>query len=278
MSDYPRGFRDGFFLRCWLAVSDSLSITPALPVTSLFSCRRRSIALLRLPARPSPRRAPAFVTAITLSRSLRRKMPLASLQQTATRSRATAGRLAGFPIFGRECRILVRAHGSVAPGSSCPGGDLTPLRGAARSGSAQTQRVYRRPTLRPPCFFFSRLASAVSRPFGSRVSALLRLHGETNPAPAGTLTAIHQWRHGPFWRCHNGPFARRHQHINGEIQAASKPDALGRVTERSIACEAKFLLRRTIYRVVSAHQFTSGIKASEAHLETLPQLIDFRAK
>jgi hypothetical protein len=140
MSDYPRGFRNGFFLRCWLAVSDSLSITPALPVTSLFSCRRRSIALLRLPARPSPRRAPAFVTAITLSRSLRRKMPLASLQQTATRPRAPAGRLAGFPIFGRECRILVRAHGSVAPGSSCPGGDSTPLRGAAGSGSAQTQK------------------------------------------------------------------------------------------------------------------------------------------
>ena len=131
MSDYPRGFRNGFFLRCWLAVSDSLSITPALPVTSLFSYCRRSIVLLRLPARPSPRRAPAFVTAITLSRSLRRKMPLASLQQTATRPRAPAGPLAGFPIFGRECRILVRAHGSVAPGSSCPGEDLTPLRGAA---------------------------------------------------------------------------------------------------------------------------------------------------
>ena len=140
MSDYPRGFRNGFFLRCWLAVSDSLSITPALPVTSLFSYRRRSIVLLRLPPRPSPRRLPAFVTAITLSRPLRTKTPLASLQQTAPRPRAPAGRLAGFPIFGRECRILVRAHGSVAPGSSCPGGDSTPLRGAAGSGSAQTQK------------------------------------------------------------------------------------------------------------------------------------------
>jgi hypothetical protein len=140
MSDYPRGFRNSFFRRCWLAVSDSLSITTALPVTSLFSYRRRSIVLLRLPPRPSSRRAPAFITAITLSRPLRTKTPLAALQQTATRPRAPAGRLAGFPIFGRECRILVRAHGSVAPGSSCPGGDSTPLRGAAGSGSAQTQK------------------------------------------------------------------------------------------------------------------------------------------
>jgi hypothetical protein len=123
MRDYPRGFRNSFFRRCCLAVSDSLSITPALPVTSLFSYRRRPIVLLRLPLRPSPRRLPAFVTAIALSRPLRTKTPLASLQQTATRPRAPAGRLAGFPIFGRECRILVRAHGSVAPGSSCPGGD-----------------------------------------------------------------------------------------------------------------------------------------------------------
>src|SRR5580692_10712963 len=120
MRDYPRGFRNSFFRRCCLAVSDSLSITPALPVTSLFSYRRRPIVLLRLPLRPSPRRLPAFVTAIALSRPLRTKTPLASLQQTATRPRAPAGRLAGFPIFGRECRILVRAHGSVAPGSSCP--------------------------------------------------------------------------------------------------------------------------------------------------------------
>jgi hypothetical protein len=153
MSDYPRGFRNGFFRRCWLAVSDSLAITPALPVASLFSCRRRSIALLRLPARPSPRRAPAFVTAIALSRLLRTKMPLASLQQTATRPRAPAGRLAGFPIFGRKCRILVRAHGSVAPGRSCPGGDSHTPPGRSKSGSAQTQEFIAEPPR--PCFSFS---------------------------------------------------------------------------------------------------------------------------
>ena len=162
MSDYPRSFRNRFFRRCWLAVSDSLSITPALPVASVFSCRRRSIVLLRLPARPSPRRAPAFVTAIALSRSLRAKMPLASLQQTTPRTRAPAWRLAGFPRFGRECRILVRAHGSVAPGSSCPGEDSTPLRGAAGSGSAQIQEFIADQPSTAPCFpFFSRRARLV---------------------------------------------------------------------------------------------------------------------
>jgi hypothetical protein len=165
VSDYPRGFRNGFFRRCWLAVSGSLSITPALPVTSLFSYCRRSIVLLRLPARPSPRRTSAVVTAVTLSRPLRTKTPFAALQQTAPRPRAPAGRLAGFPIFGRECRILVRAHGSVAPGSSCPGGDSTPLRGAANP--VQRRSVYRRVRRpRPVLLFFSRLASAVSRPSG----------------------------------------------------------------------------------------------------------------
>ena len=164
MRDYPRGFRNGFFRRCWWAVSDSLSITPALPVASLFSCRRRSIALLRLPARPSPRRSSAFVAAIALSCPLRMKSPLASLQQTATRPWAPASPLARFPIFGRECRILVRAHGSVAPGSSCPGGDLTPLWGAAGSGSAQIQEFIAEHLSAGPCFrFFSRPASAVDR-------------------------------------------------------------------------------------------------------------------
>lgn len=197
MSDYPRGFRNGFFQR-WLAVSDSLAITPALPVASLFSYRRPSIALLRLPARPSPRRLPAFVTAIALSRPLRTKMPLASLQQAATRPRAPAGRLAEFPIFGRECRILVRAHGSVAPGSSCPGGDSTPLRGAAGSGSAQIQESIAEPGAAAPCFsFFSRLAGAVGR-------------AVCPPKAAGVFAAIEPWRLGPISRCHNGPFARRH--------------------------------------------------------------------
>jgi len=166
MSDYPRSFRNRFFRLCWWAVSDSLAITPALPVAFVFSYRRRSIALLRLPARPSARRAPALVTAIALSRPLRTITPLASLQQTAPRPRAPAGRLAGFPIFGRECRILVRAHGSVAPGSSCPGGDLTPLRGAAGSGSAQIQEFIAEQPSAAPCFSFSLALRAAVSPSG----------------------------------------------------------------------------------------------------------------
>jgi len=79
MSDYPRGFRNCFFRLCGLPVSDSLAITPALPVAFVFSCRRRSVALLGLPARPSPCRSPAFVAAIALSRPPRPKTPLASL-------------------------------------------------------------------------------------------------------------------------------------------------------------------------------------------------------
>lgn len=197
MRDYPRSFRNRLFRRCWLTVSGSLAITPALPVASLFSYRRRSIVLLRLPARPSPRRAPALVTAIALSRSLRTKTPLASFQQTTPRTRAPAWRLAGFPIFGRECRILVRAHGSVAPGSSCPGGDSTPLRGAAGSGSAQIQESIAEPGA----------AARVSRflpPCGRGWS------GRMPVKAARAFTAIESWRLGPIRRCHNGPFARRH--------------------------------------------------------------------
>ena len=182
MSDYPRSVRNRFFRLCWLAVSDSLAITPALPVASLFSCRRRSIALLRLPARPSPRRALAFGTAIALSRPLRTKTPLASLQQTAPRARAPAGRLAGFPIFGRECRILVRAHGSVAPGSSCPGGDLTPLWGAAGSGSAQIQEFIAEQPSAAPCFFSLAWRARLASPHDRQ-----RLRAPSPPSTRGAL-------------------------------------------------------------------------------------------
>ena len=187
MSDYPRSFRNRFFRRCRSAVSDSLAITPALPVASLFSCRRRSIALLRLPARPSPRRAPAFVTAIALSRPLRTKTPLASLQQTAPRPRAPARRLAGFPIFGRECRILVRAHGSMAPGSSCPGGDSHSSPGRSRFRFSADSRVYRSARARRPCFSFSlalraRLVSPHDR---HRLRTMLR--ASSLPSTSGAL-------------------------------------------------------------------------------------------
>ena len=165
VSDYPRGFRNGFFRRCWLAVSGSLSITPALPVTSLFSYCRRSIVLLRLPARPSPRRTSAFITAITLPGPLWTKTPLASLQQTATRPR---GRPGGWPGS--------RSSGGSVESSSGPTGvwlpeahalEGTPLLSGAQQVPVQRRSVYRRVRRpRPVLLFFSRLASAVSRPSG----------------------------------------------------------------------------------------------------------------
>jgi hypothetical protein len=182
MSDYPRGFWNGFFRRCWLAVSDSLAITPALPVASLFSYRRRSVALLRLPARPSPRRTPAFVTAIALSRPLRTKTTLASLQQTAPRPRAPAWRLAGFPIFGRECvESWSGPTGVWLPEAHALEGTSL-LSGAQQIRFSADSRVYRRARGRRPVLpVFSRLASAVGWFFGLGIPSLvgnrLRLNG-----------------------------------------------------------------------------------------------------
>jgi len=122
-------------------ISDALAITPALPVAFVFARRRRPITLLSLPARPSPCRSPALVAAIALSCPPGMKTPLASFQQTAARPRAPACALppAGLLIFRRACRILNRAHGSVAPGSSCLGGESHSPSGRSMSGSAQIQ-------------------------------------------------------------------------------------------------------------------------------------------
>jgi hypothetical protein len=49
----------------------------------------------------------------------------------APRSAAAAGRRPVFPFFGRECRILVRAHGRWLPEAHALEGTRIPLRGAA---------------------------------------------------------------------------------------------------------------------------------------------------
>ncbi len=193
MSDYPRGFQSRLFRSCRSPLSDPLAIPPALCVPFVFSCGRCSIGPLGLPSRPSARRLPALIAAIALSLPLWAKPPLASLQQTATCPRAPAWCLAGFPTFARKCRILVRAHGSVAPGSSCPGEDLTPLQGAA----SPVQRKLK--------------SLSQSRPVGLDVFSLAPCARGWCVLPAGAVGAINPWRPGPFWRCHNGPFARRHQ-------------------------------------------------------------------
>jgi hypothetical protein len=51
-----------------LPLSDTLAVTPVLPVAFFFARRRRPVTLLRLPARPLPRGLPALLAAIALAR------------------------------------------------------------------------------------------------------------------------------------------------------------------------------------------------------------------
>ena len=109
---------------------------------AFFPARRcRPITLLGLPSRPSPCLPPALFAAIALARLARAKPMLAAFQQTAAGAR-TADRPfppAVFLILLRACRILVRAHGSVAPGKLMPRRGLASSPGRSSSGSVQTQ-------------------------------------------------------------------------------------------------------------------------------------------
>jgi hypothetical protein len=105
MRDYPRGFRNGFFRRCCLAVSDSLAITPALPVASLFSQKRRSHPFSR-------------------------------------QQRVRGRRPGGWPASRSSGGSLASSSGPTGvwlPEAHALEGTLIPLRGAAGSGPAQTQ-------------------------------------------------------------------------------------------------------------------------------------------
>ena len=137
-SDYPRVF----LCRWLLPLSDTLAVTPVLPVAFFFARRRRPVTLLSLPARPLPRGLPALLAAITLARLAGMKTLVTAFQQTTAGAR-TAGRAfppaAVFLIFGRACRILVRAHGRVAPGKLMPWRGLVSSPGRSRSGSVRTQ-------------------------------------------------------------------------------------------------------------------------------------------
>ena len=148
----------------------------------------------------------------------------------APRSAAAAGRRPVFPFFGRECRILVRAHGSVAPGSSCPGGDSHSSPGRSRSGSLQESIAASLPDSRPlvspaprgavqrsalqAAIAACALISAVkpSANHDSQLESPSLAHQVGHCCFADTIAAINPWRRGPSWRCHFGPFARCHQH------------------------------------------------------------------
>ena len=125
-----------------LPLSDTLAVTPVLPVAFFFARRRRPVTLLSLPARPLPRGLPALLAAIALARLAGMKTLVTAFQQTTAGAR-TAGRAfppaAVFLLFGRACRILVRAHGRVAPGKLMPWRGLVSSPGRSRSGSVRTQ-------------------------------------------------------------------------------------------------------------------------------------------
>jgi hypothetical protein len=125
----------------WFSLFDTLAITPTLPIAFFFTRRGRPVTLLGLPPRPLPRRLPALFAAIALARFHRTKPLVATFQQTAARP-WPAGQAfppAVFLILGRACRILDRAHGSVAPGKLIPRRGLASSPGRSRSGSARTQ-------------------------------------------------------------------------------------------------------------------------------------------
>ena len=128
------------FRGCLFTVFDSFAIPPALLVALVLACLCRAIALLGFPTRPLPSRLPTLLAAITLPCALRTKTLFAPLQQTSAcpRPAASSGHRTGFLIISLACRILNRAHGSVAPGSSCLREDLHSSLGRSMSGSTQT--------------------------------------------------------------------------------------------------------------------------------------------
>lgn len=124
----------------FLPVPDAFAVPPALPVALFLARHGRPVTLLSFPPRPFPRRPMALFAAIALPRMTSTKTLPASLQQTYA-SAWTPGRAFAplvFPIVVGACRILGRAHGSMAPGK------LMPRRGVPSSprrwsGSVQTQ-------------------------------------------------------------------------------------------------------------------------------------------
>jgi hypothetical protein len=127
-----RALWNGFLGRRF-STPDALPVTPALPIALLSAGGRGPVALLRLHPRPGPRRLPARLAAIPLPRPSWPKALLTSFEQTQSRPRSAhqlssrAVRL----IFGMACSTLGRAQGRSLLPEVLPGGDCTPLRGAA---------------------------------------------------------------------------------------------------------------------------------------------------
>jgi len=110
-SDYPRGIVNCLWL-CWFPALRPLSVALALIVPFLLTRRRLPVSLLRLPARPLPRRIPASLAAVALACLPGMKALIASFQQTQPHPRSACQWLRPtLLIFGMTCRTLGRAHG-----------------------------------------------------------------------------------------------------------------------------------------------------------------------
>src|SRR6266542_2891032 len=103
-SDYPRGVVNCLWLWCFPAF-DALPVAPALAVSFLPARRRRPVSLLRLPARPFPRRLPAPFAAVALARLSGMEALFAPFQQTRAGSRPAGQsfRPSALLIFGMAC-------------------------------------------------------------------------------------------------------------------------------------------------------------------------------
>src|SRR5262245_56496923 len=109
--DYPRGFVN-WLCFWWFPSLYALPVTPALVVALGPACDRRPVLPLGRPSRPLPRRLPALLAAIVLTRLPRTKALLAPFEQTPSHSRPPRT----FPSprrlpLPRTCMILGRAHG-----------------------------------------------------------------------------------------------------------------------------------------------------------------------
>src|SRR3970282_300941 len=110
--DYPRSVVNCRWL-WWFPALDPLPVAPALPVALLSARLGLPVSLLRLPARPLPRRLPPRRAEIALPRLPRTEALLASLQQTSPPPRPACRPLPPPSplIFGMGCSTLERAHG-----------------------------------------------------------------------------------------------------------------------------------------------------------------------
>ena len=204
-----------------LTLFTAFAVAPVLPIAFFSPSGRLAIFLLRLPARPSPRRFPALCTAIALARLPRLKTPLASFEQAAAHSWPPA------PVFPSAWPpdVLPFRYDSregpwevLLPEAPCSGGDLhSPPECSGHSGLAQNRhsiairyasderffsasrrrfRAFRRGAIIPVCFF--RLAQ--------QPICHWRRSSRHQPMAA--------W---PGWHRQSGPISRRHRHTNVSV-------------------------------------------------------------